>query len=217
MSKGQPFGNLPHVFRVGRDIATDSLVPGQSVYGERLVGNLRLWDPTRSKLCAALLKGMEVPIREDLLILYLGVASGTTASHVSDIVRRGHIFGVDFAPRTMRDFYFLAKKRENLIPILGNANSPDEYAFVPKVDFIYQDVAQPNQGDILIRNSQMFLKEGGYALMMVKARSIDVTAKPSQVYRQQQSLLMEGGFKIVNTKELGPFERDHMAILARFG
>jgi fibrillarin-like pre-rRNA processing protein len=204
------------VFWVGNNLATENLVPGQSVYGERLVDNLRMWDPRRSKLCAALLKGMRVPLTEDQLILYLGVASGTTSSHVSDIVRKGTLFGVDFAPRSMRDFYFLCKKRSNMMPILGNANLPEEYAFVPKVDFIYQDVAQPNQAEILIKNSQFFLKSKGYALFMVKSRSIDVTQRPSDVYRGVTKKLLDAGFELLAQKDIGPFERDHLAILARF-
>ncbi len=208
---------LPHVFWAGSNLATENLVPGESVYGERLIDNLRLWEPKRSKLGAALMKGMKVPLTEDMLLLYLGVASGTTASHVSDIVRKGTIFGVDFAPRTMRDFYFLCKKRPNMMPILGNANVPDEYAFVPKVDFVYQDVAQPNQAEILTRNCQYFLKSKGYAFLAVKARSIDVTKSPSEIYKSVSRKLSDAGFEIVAQKELGPFERDHMAILVRFG
>lgn len=207
---------LPHTFWVGNNIATENLVPGQTVYGERLVDNLRLWEPRRSKLCAALLKGMKVPLTEDQLVLYLGVASGTTASHVSDIIQKGILFGVDFAPRTMRDFYYLCKKRPNMMPILGNANLPEEYAFVPKVDFVYQDVAQPNQAEILIKNCQYFLKSKGLAFLAVKARSIDVTKRPSEVYRGVTKKLADAGFELLVQKDLAPFERDHLGILARF-
>jgi fibrillarin-like pre-rRNA processing protein len=215
MSKGKKH-QIPHVYWVGRNLATENLVPGESVYGERLINNLRLWDPRRSKLCSALLKNMKVPLKEDFLVLYLGVASGTTASHMSDIVRNGFIFGVDFAPRSMRDFYFLCKKRKNMAPIPGNANIPEEYAFVPKVDFIYQDVAQPNQADILIRNARFFLKSKGHALFMVKARSIDVTLKPQQVYKSVIKKLTDEGFKVIDKRNLAPFEKDHLAILLKF-
>ena len=207
---------LPHVYWVGRNLATENLVPGESVYGERLVGNLRLWDPRRSKLCSALLKNMKIPLNEDTSVLYLGVASGTTASHMSDIVREGFIFGVDFAPRTMRDFYFLCRKRKNMAPIFANANIPEDYAFVPKVDFIYQDVAQPNQADILVRNARFFLKSKGHALFMVKARSIDVTSRPQDVYQSVISKLKAEGLEVIAQKNLEPFEKDHLAILLKF-
>ncbi len=207
---------LPNLNWVGRGLATKNMVPGVSVYGERLIKGLRAWDPKRSKLCAALMKNMKVPIREDDLWLYLGVSSGTTASHVSDMVTKGWIFGVDFAPRTMRDFYFLTKQRPNLIPILASANNPEDYSFVPKVDFVYQDVAQPNQSDILIKNCKYFLKDGGHALFMIKARSIDVRAKPRDVFKREEKKLVDAGFTIVDKKDLKPFEKDHMALLLKF-
>ena len=91
------------IMKIGRDLATENLVPGQSVYKERLVKRkgreFRLWNPKRSKVGAALTKGMKIPFNDKGLILYLGVASGTTASHISDIVKNGMIFGVDPAPR----------------------------------------------------------------------------------------------------------------------
>ena len=71
--------------------ATLSLYKGFSVYGEKIIKKnkkeFRLWDPNRSKLAAAILKGLkQVPIKQGYSILYLGAASGTTASHVSDLV-----------------------------------------------------------------------------------------------------------------------------------
>ena len=207
---------LPHVWWVGRDLATENLIPGASVYGERIVDNLRIWDPHRSKLCAALLKNIKPKIEEDFLVLYLGVASGTTASHLSDIIRTGVIFGVDFAPRVIRDFYFLCEQRRNLVPILGNANNPEEYAFVPKVDFLYQDVAQPNQSKILVKNAEFFLRSRGYAMFMIKARSINVTAKPRKIYAREIKFLQDSGFEILDSRDLRPFERDHMALLLRW-
>ncbi len=67
-----------------KKIATKNLVPGQRVYGERLVKfegeEYRVWNPRRSKLAAAILNGLEnFPIRPGSRVLYLGVASGTTA------------------------------------------------------------------------------------------------------------------------------------------
>ena len=72
-------------------IATQNLTPGLKVYDEDLITikniEYRLWDPTRSKLAAALVKGLnELPIIPKSSVLYLGAASGTTPSHVSDII-----------------------------------------------------------------------------------------------------------------------------------
>lgn len=211
-------GVIPHLFRVGRDFATENLTPGKRVYGERLVKQggreLRVWDHKRSKLASSMVKGLTPPLRENMKILYLGVSSGTTASHISDIVTSGVIYGVDPAPRVLREFYLLSLGRKNLVPILANASKPEEYAsIVPQVDMLYQDVAQPNQSYILTRNAQLFLKPKGIALMMIKSRSIDVSKNPHQVFAEELKKLRAAGFKVLAQTTLEPFERDHLAVL----
>ena len=62
-----------------RILVTRNLVPGRTVYGEKLVqvdeDEYRSWNPTRSKLAAAIMKGLtKVPIRKGSRVLYLGVA-----------------------------------------------------------------------------------------------------------------------------------------------
>ncbi|MEM3055733.1 MAG: fibrillarin-like rRNA/tRNA 2'-O-methyltransferase, partial [Candidatus Bathyarchaeia archaeon] len=149
-----------------RILATVNLTPGIDVYGEQLirVGDVeyRAWSPFRSKLAAAILRGLKnMPISKGMKVLYLGVASGTTCSHISDIVGdEGHIWGVDFAPRPLRDLIEkLAPYRRNISPILGDARAPEAYPpLVPIVDLIYADVAQPDQSRILSRNAELYLK-----------------------------------------------------------
>jgi rRNA 2'-O-methyltransferase fibrillarin (EC 2.1.1.-) len=91
-------------------LATKNLTPGKRVYGERLIKwggvEYREWNPYRSKLAAAIANGLKfVPIQEGTHILYLGAASGTTPSHMSDIVgERGLIYSVEFSPRVFREF-----------------------------------------------------------------------------------------------------------------
>jgi len=206
------------IIRIGKYFATKNLVPGQRVYDEKLIkrkgAEYRVWEPRRSKLAAALMNGMKVPFATDWLVLYLGVASGTTASHLSDIIAQGMIFGVDFAPRVLREFVLLSKTRRNLVPIFADANKPELYrCLVPEVDFLYQDVAQPNQAEILIKNAEMYLKKGGLAFVAVKARSIDVTRKPKEVFKEFKEEIGKH-FKIIDEKRLEPYERDHLAILA---
>ena len=47
----------------------------------------RVWNPFRSKLAAAILGGIDqIHIKPAAKVLYLGAASGTTVSHVADIV-----------------------------------------------------------------------------------------------------------------------------------
>lgn len=204
-------------------ISTKNLVPGRRVYGERLFkfrdAEYREWNPYRSKLAAALLKGIEeLPIKPGDRVLYLGVATGTTASHVSDIVGgEGRIFGVEFAPRVMREFVVLASERRNLFPILADARKPQEYRhIVPGVDGMYADVAQPEQAGLVADNADFFLKDGGYLLLAIKARSVDVTMEPSEVYKREMNILKERGFEIVDVVHLEPFDRDHAMVYARF-
>lgn len=53
--------------------------------GEKI--EYRVWNPFRSKLGAAILGGVDkIHIKPGSKVLYLGAASGTTVSHVSDIV-----------------------------------------------------------------------------------------------------------------------------------
>lgn len=203
-------------------IATKNLVPGQRVYGERIFRfegeEYREWNAYRSKLAAALLKGLEeFPIGKGDRILYLGIASGTTASHISDIIgSKGRIYGVEFAPRVMRDLLTVVRERRNIYPILGDARFPEKYRhLVEGVDGLYADVAQPEQAAIVVRNAMFFLKHGGYLLMAVKARSIDVTTEPSEVYRMEVGRLVESGFEIKDVVHLDPFDRDHAMIYAR--
>src|SRR3989338_3765739 len=170
------------IFEVYQDdrkrIYTINLTPGKKVYAEKLVTEkgveYRQWDPKRSKLGAAILKGCpNTGIRKGDIVLYLGAASGTTVSHVSDIVgKEGFVFALDFAPRVVRDLVFVAEERKNIAPILSDTNRPESFADrACEVDIIYQDIAQKNQVEIFLKNIKLFLKNNGYALLAVKARS----------------------------------------------
>jgi fibrillarin-like pre-rRNA processing protein len=151
-----------------------------------------------------------LPIKPGMNVLYLGAASGTTASHVSDIVgSKGKVFCVEFAPRSMRDLISVCEVRKNMLPIMGDARNPEEYERdVGKVDCLYQDVAQPDQDKILLRNSKM-LKAGGGALFAIKSQSIDVTAKPRETYSHVISSLLND-FELLEKIDLAPFDKDHL-------
>jgi fibrillarin-like rRNA methylase len=221
----EPF---PGIFRVDfeakRALATRNLTPGLSFYGEQLfeVGGeeYRSWNPYRSKLAAAILRGMKsVPIGPGDRVLYLGVASGTTCSHISDIAGSdGHVWGVEFSPRPMRDLLDnLARHRVNVSPILEDARSPESYsALVPTVDAIYSDVAQPDQASIVTKNARLYLKPKGWTLVALKSRSVDVARDPRSVYEEQIEVLRRNGFEVEEALELDPYERDHAMVVARF-
>jgi fibrillarin-like pre-rRNA processing protein len=218
---------FPGVFKIHTEtetlLATLNNRPGQAVYGETLIDldgrQYRSWNPFRSKLAAAIMKGLRnMRVSPVDRVLYLGVASGTTCSHISDIVGpEGHVWGVEFSPRSMRDLIEkLVKVRENVSPILADARHPERYAgLVPRVDAIYADVAQPDQAEILVKNAASFLKKGGWATMAIKSRSIDVARAPQEVYRQQMGVLEREGLEVVESLELDPYERDHALVVCR--
>lgn len=203
-------------------LATINLVPKQKVYGEMLftIDNTeyRVWDHTRSKAAAAIKKGIKLfPLSPGQKVLYLGVASGTTASHFSDIIGpEGIIYGVDVAERVLRDLTHHAEKRGNIVPILADARKPEEYEnlVMEKVDVVFEDVADPDQIEILIRNAQKFLKKGGYAMIAIKSQSIDVTKDPKQIYKEALEKL-EKHFEILEKVELDPFEKHHLFVVMK--
>ena len=204
-----------------RQLYTINLVPGKQVYGERLISEngieYREWDVFKSKIASSILKGSpNIFIRKNDVVLYLGSASGTTVSHVSDIVgAEGLIFAVDIAPRVMRDLIFLSYQRKNIVPILADSNKTDllkERACT--VDVLYQDVAQKNQVEIFLKNADLFLKSGGYALLAVKARSMDVTKNPKQIFRDVKERL-EKEMTIIDQRDLDPFQKDHAMFICK--
>ena len=204
-------------------LASKNIMPGLSVYGERLIVDdgveYRQWDPSRSKLGAMVLKNFEIPIEPDSVVLYLGAASGTTVSHVSDMLTDGLVYAVEFSPRTMRELIQLCDQRPNIIPILADANKPQSYAhIVEKVDVIFQDVAQPNQAEIAAINSKYFLEEQGQLLLSIKSRSIDTVASPKKIFKEEvRKLESDFGieFEVLQRKELDPFHEDHLGLVAR--
>ena len=203
-----------------KNVATLNLVKGDSVYGEKLVKyageEYRIWDPFRSKLAAALKKGMKnIPIKNGGKILYLGASTGTTVSHVSDIVGpSGLVFAVEPATRVARDLIEnVASKRKNVLPILEDARKHHSYfAVYGKVDIVYCDIAQSDQTDIAMANCLEYLKPTGVMLLVVKTRSIDVTMDPQAVVAQEVAKLKTNSFQIDQIINLEPFDRDHRMI-----
>ncbi len=209
------------VYSIDRSFATMNTDPGHKVYGERLIREggkeYRFWDPHRSKLCGAMKHGLKTfPFGEGTKILYLGASTGTTISHLSDVVgEEGEIFSVEIAPQCMKILMGLSDRRHNIIPIHGDARQPQEYADVGKVDAIYQDVAQPDQDDILIKNAKMFLKDGGVAMICIKSQSIDVTKDPKVIF---ESVLKKLGsvFEITEKIKLEPYDKDHLFVVLKY-
>ncbi|MEE1129833.1 MAG: fibrillarin-like rRNA/tRNA 2'-O-methyltransferase [Methanobrevibacter sp.] len=200
------------------NVATKNLTPGISVYGEELINEdeeYRIWNPRRSKLAAALLNGLKnLELEDTSKVLYLGASTGTTVSHISDIVINGKIYAIEFSPTTAKKLVQLSRQRINIAPILGDATKPKAYMnIIEKADLIYCDVAQPTQSELFMKNMNLFSKDEGLGLLMIKARSIDVVQKPKKIFKEQEKKLKEKGFKIIEKVKLEPYEKDHIAFL----
>jgi fibrillarin-like pre-rRNA processing protein len=203
-------------------VLTRNLVPGARTYGEGLVTiegtEYRFWDPFRSKLAGAIIKGLDPDvIREGDKVLYLGTSTGTTPSHVSDIVGgKGILIGVEASMRVGREFVQnVAKRRKNIIPFIADARSAEKFGALGRVDVVYCDIAQPDQTEIAIANCSANLKPGGRLLLVVKARSIDVIKEPREVFRSEEAKLEKAGFEVEKLVELSPFDKDHALISAK--
>lgn len=191
------------------------MLPGETENTE-----FRTWNPYRSKLAAAIYGGVEnTYMGPGSAVLYLGGASGTTVSHVSDLVGpEGVVYAVEFSPRSGRDLEEMSKRRPNVVPILDDARHPWKYRMlIPRlVDCIFIDVAQPDQGRILALNALHFLKPGGGFVISIKANCIDSTADAATVFANEVALMKKEGLKPREQVTLEPFERDHAVVAGIF-
>jgi len=207
----------PGVFTDGKDLFTMNGAPWKNVYGERLISingiEFRHWDPHRSKLAGMiLLGGRDFGLDPSSKVLYLGAASGTTASHVSDIVTGGVVWCVEISERSFRDLVKVCEVRKNMMPILADANTPHEYGhMIEGVELVYQDVAQRNQVEIFIKNMAAF--EAGKGILMLKSRSINVNRSPKSVYAEVKKQLTGACLKVKEVIDLQRYAKDHAAFI----
>nr|P22232.1 RecName: Full=rRNA 2'-O-methyltransferase fibrillarin; AltName: Full=Histone-glutamine methyltransferase; AltName: Full=U6 snRNA 2'-O-methyltransferase fibrillarin [Xenopus laevis]AAA49710.1 fibrillarin [Xenopus laevis] len=205
-------------------LVTKNLVPGESVYGEKRISvedgevktEYRAWNPFRSKIAAAILGGVDqIHIKPGVKVLYLGAASGTTVSHVSDVVGpEGLVYAVEFSHRSGRDLINVAKKRTNIIPVIEDARHPHKYRIlVGMVDVVFADVAQPDQTRIVALNAHNFLKNGGHFVISIKANCIDSTAAPEAVFAAEVKKMQQENMKPQEQLTLEPYERDHAVVV----
>ena len=173
--------------RERRSLWSRNAVKGVSVRGERRKrdgrNEWRLWDPNRSKVAASILKtkrdASALLPESASTCLYLGASSGGTVSHIHDNVcgaenhHGGQVVAVDISPRMMRDLVKLAERRQGLVPVLADARNP--LAVAPyirgKADWLHQDLSIGDQVETFVRMTSAFLKEGGTALLSLKAAS----------------------------------------------
>lgn len=208
------------VFKINGKLATRNLVRGRRVYDEELVEldgeEYRLWNPYRSKLAAAMINGLgEMSIKRGSKVLYLGAATGTTCSHVSDIVGAdGVVYCIEISERSMRELVELCEVRPNMLPLLRDARDVEGYAKdIEECDVLYQDIAARDQADILKRNSRL-LKSKGIAYVAIKSQSIDVSKDPREVYREFLGEIADT-FEVLEKIDIAPYSKMHMFAVLR--
>ncbi|CAD7945545.1 unnamed protein product [Amoebophrya sp. A120] len=213
-------------------MVTKNMVPGESVYGEKRISvdseklvagtdkpekvEYRVWNPFRSKLGASIVGGVKnMPIKEGSKVIYLGGASGTTVSHVSDMVGpTGVVYAVEFSHRCGRELTNMAKKRPNVVPIVEDARQPQKYRMlIGSCDVLFADVAQPDQARICALNASYFLKNNGWFIISIKANCIDSTASAEAVYASEIDKMKKDMMKPKEYLTLEPYHRDHAVVV----
>lgn len=209
----------PGIFKHESHIFTENSDPGKAVYGENLIEldgkEYRRWVEKRSKVGAAIQNGMDIDLRPDMNVLYLGAASGTTVSHFSDILNEGLVVGVEYSDTVIKGLVELAERRDNIAPVLGNARNPEEYEkYLSEYDYVFQDISQQDQAEIFLKNCRKYLGQDGVGLLAIKARSISDSRPREDIFEEvKQKVAKE--YEIVEEVELDPYEKDHLVIKVR--
>jgi fibrillarin-like pre-rRNA processing protein len=204
------------------EILTEASGPPPPVYGERWVHSgsrtYRSFEPGRSKLSAGIVHDWEGPLpSEGQRWLYLGAASGTTASHIADLVGpSGRVYALERSPRPFARLLALSERWPNLLPILADARLPRVFGrLVPVVDGIYADIAQPDQVEIVRGNAELFLGGPGAAVVLaLKTASMgrDRTA-PAHLEIAEREL--GSALDLARSVRLDPFHKGHYLVGGR--
>ncbi len=204
--------------RVGArtELWTETVGDPPPVYGERwtTVGgrSYREFDPHRSKLSAAVVRGWAGPLpRPGERWLYLGAASGSTASHVADLVGPdGRVYALERSLRPFARLWALTERWPNLLPILADARDVEGYQeLVPPVDGVYADIAQPDQVEI-VRAARDALVGGraGTVLLALKGSSMG-RDRPPAAHAAAAEASLASSLDLAATVKLDPFHRAH--------
>ena len=215
------------VRKEGRTLWTRNAVKGISVRGERRKRDGRIewrrWDPTRSKVAAAILRTREDP--SPLLptpgstCLYLGASSGGTVSHIHDFVcgaenhHGGQLVAVEISPRMVRDLVKLSDMRPGLVPVLGDARKPEQVAaFIRgKANWIHQDLSIADQAETFVKMATSFLSPGGIGLLSLKAASERSSEGDDNLrFQKAERILRESDLVLQEIIDLTGLEEQHV-------
>ena len=220
------------VRREGRTLWSRNSTRGKSVGSERRKRDGRIewrrWDPFRSKVAAALLmtsqKASELLPNPGDTCLYLGASSGTTVSHIHDMVcgsnnhHDGQIIAVEISPRMMRDLSSLAEDRPGLIPILNDAREARSYAPVmrEKAHWIHQDLSIADQAENFISIATSTLKNGGIGLLSLKAASERQFEGDDQSrFSRAEKLIEESELELIEMIDISQYQEQHVIFFVR--
>jgi fibrillarin-like pre-rRNA processing protein len=205
------------------ELFTESVGSPPPVYGERWLHDgrrsLRAFEPGRSKLSAGIVRAWTGPIPSlGDSWLYLGAATGTTASHVADLVGpEGRVYAVERSPRPFARLLALAQRWPNLLPILADARESREFsALVPQVQGVYADIAQPDQVAIVRANAELFLSgRGAGVVLALKTASMGRERDPAGHLAVAERELADTT-DLVPSVRLDPFHRGHFLVGGRY-
>ena len=202
-----------------RELWTETAAAPPPVYGERWRSvdgrSFRSFEPVRSKLSAGIVRGWDGPLpRPGERWLYLGAATGTTASHVVDLVGpAGAVYAVERSVRPFARLLALAERWEGLLPILSDARDPEAYdALVPPIDGVYADVAQPDQVAIVERNAAHYLRGPGDAVLVALKTASMGRGRTGPEHLKDAEQRLGHGLDLERSVRLDPFHRGHYLV-----
>ena len=222
------------VRKEGRSLWTRNAVKGISVRGERRKRDGRIewrrWDPTRSKVAAAILRTRVEP--SSLLptpgstCLYLGASSGGTVSHIHDFVcgadnhHGGQLVAVEISPRMVRDLVKLSDSRPGLVPVLGDARKPEQVApFIrEKASWIHQDLSIADQAETFVKIATSFLAPDGIGLLSLKAASERSSeGDDNSRFQKAEQILRDSDLVFQERMDLKGLEEQHVVFSCTLG
>ena len=222
------------VRKESRSLWTRNAVKGISVRGEKRKRDGRIewrrWDPTRSKVAAAILRTRVEP--SSLLptpgstCLYLGASSGGTVSHIHDFVcgadnhHGGQLVAVEISPRMVRDLVKLSDSRPGLVPVLGDARKPEQVApFIrEKASWIHQDLSIADQAETFVKMATSFLAPDGIGLLSLKAASERSSeGDDNSRFQKAEQILRDSDLVFQERMDLKGLEEQHVVFSCTLG
>ena len=166
------------------------------------------WNAYKSKWKSALDKGLNVDLKGEENILYLGASTGSTISHIKDKTK-GFIFAVEKSPKMMIELMKLSMKSENIVPIFLDARNIEEIKkrlFKENIDVLFQDIPSPDQVNMLINASELVDSD---CRIFLSLKIISVAHWTHETVLKKTEENLKKHFKIIESVSLEPFHKKH--------